>query len=113
MVEKILIVALFSYGYCATFWPEQIFHGVGEWLSKRLPEWLCKPMFDCPLCNSFWVATLIYWIFWGNVWHEWIIISVCSIGVNAVIVNLINKVEDISDAIKPPNEPPLNSPPIP
>lgn len=97
MVEEIFIVALFSYGWCATFWPEQIFHGVGEWLKERLPEYITKPLFECPICNAFWVGTLRYWIFGGDVWYDWLTISVCAVGWNAVIVNLINKIQDISD----------------
>lgn len=97
MVERILISALVSYGYCACFWEGMIFYKVGEWVREKLPEWVCKPLFDCCVCNAFWIATFIYWLYWGSDWKEWILISIGSVGVNAIVANMINKIEDISN----------------
>lgn len=107
MVREIVIVALFSYGYCATFWSDMIFEKVGDWAERKLPKKLWLPLGGCPICNAFWVGTLMYWIFWGNVWTDWLMISISAAGFNAIFVNLINKIEDISTTLRPPeNETP-------
>lgn len=97
MVTIIIVISLFSYGWCAMFWDGQIFDKVGDWLEDRLPEYITKPLFLCPICCSFWTGTAIYWwIFEGSDWRVWLLVCVCSIGLNAIVVNLINKIEDIS-----------------
>lgn len=104
MIEKVLLIAFFSYGYCSTFWEGMIFEKIGDWLKERLPEYIQKPLFLCPICNAFWSGTAIYWIFWANDWKEWLLVCICAIGINAVIVNLINKIEAISENLLPPDE---------
>lgn len=100
MVEHIFIIAFISYGWCACFWEEHIFEKVGDWLYDRLPEFITKPLYDCPICNSFWMGTAIYWTMWGHDWKEWAMISMGAVGLCAAIVNIINKIEDIGDGGK-------------
>ncbi len=97
VLEYIFIVALISYGWCSCFWPEMIFEKIGDWLEARLPEIITKPLFSCPICNAFWTGTIMYWTLFGNDPVDWLIISIGAAGVNAIVVNLINKLEDISE----------------
>lgn len=102
MIEQILVSALFAYGYCTAFTPGNIFDKVGEWAEINLPQKLWKPIGGCSVCTAFWVATLMYWIFWGDYWVHWLMISVSAVGVNAIVTGFMGKMDDIADAIDPP-----------
>lgn len=105
MLQQIFIASLFSYGWCALFWDEMILNKVGDWLEERLPKYITTPLFDCPICNSFWVSTSMYWFVWkGNSPVEWLSCAIGSVGLNAIVVNIINKLEAISEAMKPTKE---------
>ena len=84
MLEQILIAALFSFGWCTLFTVGNLFESVGDWAEKKLPI-IWKPLGGCVVCNAFWVATLMYWLFWGNIWHEWLTISIAASGTNSII----------------------------
>lgn len=73
-----------------------IFESVGNWVERNFPEYLYKPLGGCAICAAFWFSTAIYWIMWANDWKEWVLVAIGSVGFNAIVVNLINKIEDIS-----------------
>lgn len=104
MVTQIFIVALFTYGYCTTFTKGHIFEKVGDWAEKNLPEKLWKPIGGCAICTAFWAGTLMYWLFWGDIWYHWLMISIAAVGVNAFLSNLLGKLEDLANAIDPPQD---------
>lgn len=91
MIEKIIIIALFTIGYCCTFWPGMIFERAGNWLELQLPEWLWKPIGGCYVCTAFWLGSLVYWVTWHNSLHEWFICVIGGMGFNAVISEFTNK----------------------
>lgn len=95
MIEKIIIIALFTIGYCCTFWPGMIFEKIGDWLEIHLPEWLNKPLWKCYICACFWLGTLLYWVFWHGAFGEYILTVIPAMGLNAVISELTNKPEEI------------------
>ena len=43
------IVVQFIY---ACFWQGMILGRVASWLSTKLPYWVQKPIFDCPICMT-------------------------------------------------------------
>lgn len=102
MIEKIIIISLFTFGYCCTFWPGMILERIGDWLELHLPEWLNKPLWQCYICACPWLGTILYWFVFpyckkfieynGNVF-EWILCIIPAMGLNAVINELTNKKE--------------------
>jgi hypothetical protein len=95
MIEKIIILALFTIGYCCTFWPGMIFEKAGNWLELQLPEWLWKPIGGCYICTAFWLGSAVYWVTWHNSLHEWFITVIGAMGFNAVISEFTNKPVEI------------------
>lgn len=95
MIEKILIISLFTIGYCCTFWPGMIFEKAGEWLDDHLPDYLNKPLWKCYICTSFWLGTFLYLLIWRTSFLEWAITVIPAMGLNAVISELTNKDEGI------------------
>lgn len=101
MIEKILIISLFTIGYCCMFWPDMIFEKIGDWLEEHLPEWINKPTWSCYICVCFWMGTAIYWKAWGNSVQEWLLTVISSMGLNAAISQLVKKKEPEPPLIEP------------
>lgn len=104
MIEKIIIISLFTIGYCCTFWPGMIFERVGDYLEAHLPEWINKPLWHCYICCCFWLGTALYWLVfphctkyieWNGSVLEWGLSVGCAMGLNAVISQFTNKPEEI------------------
>lgn len=91
MIEKILIISLWVFGYCCTFWEGMIFGNIGNWLDERLPWWIAKPLYQCYICSCLWWGTAIYWIFLGSDWKEWFLVIIAAMGLNAVLSKLFKK----------------------
>src|SRR5882672_4556921 len=52
---------------------------------------MSDPLRDCPVCMVPYYGTVIYAYMWGLHWttiHEWIIVILCSLGLNAVLLKL-------------------------
>jgi len=88
MIEKIIITSLFVFGYCCTFWEGMIFEKVGDWIETKLPEYICKPLFSCFICTTFWIGSLLYWIVWDDSIQDWFITVVSAMGLNAALSKL-------------------------
>lgn len=93
------IAALVAFGWCAAFESGEIFGKIGDWLDERLPEYLQKPLYACPKCNSFWWATLFYWVLWGNTWYLWLMTGVAAIGIAAVIIKIYSPLGRMADKL--------------
>ena len=94
-----LLATFISFGWCAAFEPKEIFGWAGDWMDERFPEWLKKPLYDCPKCNSFWVATIAYWLFWGSDIFVWLATGVAAIGIAAIVLKINSSLQDIADGI--------------
>lgn len=94
MLEKIIIISLFTIGYCCTFWEGMIFEKIGDTLEKWLPEYMNKPLWSCYICCCFWVGTFIHIFIWRESVKEWILTTLSAMGLNAVISQLTNKQEE-------------------
>lgn len=98
----ILIAALFSFGWCTLFNDGMIFGTAGEWMRNNLKEWVAKPLFDCPICNAFWVALIMFFtIFPPMPWWNLPLIGLSAVGVNSIILGFQNRLDNITDAIDP------------
>jgi hypothetical protein len=98
MLNHALIIALSVFGYYACFWEKAIFGKVAAWLKKRLPEYLRKPLFECPICMVPWYGVPAYLFIWG--WNkELILVIFAAMGINAIVVVIENKLQDIADEL--------------
>jgi hypothetical protein len=94
MIELSILIA-FSVLFIHTTTNEgHIFEDVANWLDTKLPDWIIKPLYGCPICMSFWYGSIFYIIYEGvNI--EMIIVVFCAAGINAAIVNLNNTISDL------------------
>jgi hypothetical protein len=95
MIEKILIIALVTLGYCCTFWPGMIFERIGDWMDEHAPEWLWKPLGGCYICACMWIGSLVYWVAFRDGWIDWVLCCIGAMGLNAFISESTNKPEEI------------------
>lgn len=107
VIAYILIVALFSFGWSNLFNENMIFEKIGTYLAGNddkkgvLPEWLHKPLFSCPICNSVWVAVVMYFTIWPVMeWWKLPLIALAASGLASIIVGTQNKLKDIADVIE-------------
>jgi len=65
MIERIIILSLSAIAICCTTWEGMIFEKPAAWLERKLGVWLCKPLFGCFICATFWysagIAAFIGW----------------------------------------------------
>jgi hypothetical protein len=84
-----ITISLLTVGIYATTWKGMIFHKPAKYIKNRLPEWVCKPLFSCPVCMAS-VWSLVFFAVFGL--PEWPFIPVVILmvaGLNTVIVSLI------------------------
>ena len=92
MIELSILIAFAVLFLNATTWEGQIFEDVANWLDTKLPEWISKPLYGCPICMSFWWGSFAYIVYEG-VEIEMILVVFAAAGINAFIVNLNNYIE--------------------
>ena len=93
MIELSVLIA-FSVLFIHTTTNEgHIFEDVANWLDTKLPDWIIKPLYGCPICMSFWWGSAFYILYKGiDIWM--LIVVFCAAGINAAIVNLNNSIKD-------------------
>ena len=94
MIELAVLIAFAVLFLNATTWEGMIFEDVANWLDTKLPEWISKPLYGCPICMAVWYGSFFYILYSGL--DKWIVIVVfAAAGINAFIVNLNNHIKDI------------------
>lgn len=88
MIEKILLCSFFTFACWYSMQEEEIFGFVGNKLADLLPPKLHNPFFGCPVCMGFWYGSLFYWLVYHNNFKEWIIVAICTVGINTVFSKL-------------------------
>lgn len=70
-------------------WKGMLLYKVGKWLQLRLPTYVKKPLFDCPMCMaSFW--TLVYWLYkYQSVSVQTLIMMFIVCGINTLLSSAI------------------------
>jgi hypothetical protein len=91
MITKVLIISLWTIGYCCTFWEGMIFEKIGNWLDERLPEYIQKPLYGCYICACFWWGSAIYFLFLYSSIQEWFLCVISAMGLNAALSRVFNE----------------------
>jgi hypothetical protein len=60
---------------------------------QQLLEKISQPLFRCPVCMVPGWGSGVYWLVWGMwqktaCWQEWLLTVICTIGFNAIVINL-------------------------
>jgi hypothetical protein len=87
-----LTVSLAGIGIHASTWRGMIFHRPSQYLKGKLPKWIHKPLFSCPICMSS-VWSVVYFAVFGL--PDWVFIPLVILmvaGLNTVIVSLISTI---------------------
>lgn len=87
MIEKIFIIAFMVMAIYSTMLYGMIFQIVRVKLDKA-PQWLKKIVYDCPVCQTPYYGSAIYWLIWGNSVKEWIIVIIAAMGACSVLIRL-------------------------
>lgn len=104
MIGLIFIISFMVLFINVTFWEGMIFEGIGKQL-KKLPEFIQKPLFDCPICMAPWWGSGILLIgqlnkLWHvNNWFEWIVVVLAAGGVNTVLIYFIEQGKTINKVL--------------
>ena len=93
MIGLAVLIAFACLFINATTWEGMIFEDVANYLDTKLPEWISKPLYGCPICLSFWYGSLFYIIYEG-VKIEMLIVVFAAAGMNAAIINMNNHIKD-------------------
>lgn len=101
LIIWIWVVGLFSFGWSNLFNENMIFERVGKLGEEKLPKWLHKPLFSCPICNSVWVAVVMYFTIWPAIeWWKLPLIGLSASGLASIITGFQTKLKDIADVIE-------------
>lgn len=80
------VTLAFNWGLSYCFHSDEVFGLAGDWMRKHWPEWVNKPLFDCPYCMSSIYGSLSFVVFlWGYPWFLWVIFCFCLTGLSALI----------------------------
>ena len=94
MIELSILIAFAVLFIHTTTTEGNIFEDVANFLDTKLPDWIIKPLYGCPICMSFWYGSVFY-IFYNGL-DKWIVLVVfCAAGINAALVNLNNTISDL------------------
>lgn len=104
MTDTIFIVAFTVLFIHITFWEGMIFESIGK-LLKSLPNYIRKPLYDCPICMTPWWGSVLLLIGQlNNLWHihnwfEWIVILFAAAGINAVLIYIVDAGKAITKSL--------------
>jgi hypothetical protein len=93
MIELSVLIAFAVLFINATTWEGMIFDEVANYLDTKLPEWISKPLYGCPICQSFWWGSAFY-VFYRGVEKEMLIVVFAAAGINAFIINLNKHIKE-------------------
>jgi len=91
MIYYLILNALFIWGWHVLFNEGMILGKLGEWMTEKLPEWLHKPLFSCPACQSSIYGTIGFFMFVREELYIWPIYCVCLCGLNYLLAKLTSK----------------------
>lgn len=105
MIETAFLIAFVVLFIHAAFWDGMIFGKLAEKM-HHWPSYLKKPMFDCPICMSFWHGLLILLIGrYTNTlphyhWLQCIGMVFAAGGINTVLIYIINADKEVYKELK-------------
>ena len=69
-------------------WEGMVFGFVREWGEKNLPEYIQKPLYDCPICQVPYWGGVIYFLHYGLTEEmPWVLLM--AMGWNTLVVKLL------------------------
>jgi hypothetical protein len=110
MLTNIVIISIMVFAIWYLFLEDEIFGIVNKWFGRQ-KKWQ-KPLYTCPACMAPWWGTLIYFglhyagiesfsnIHWTNI----VITVFGSLGLNAILLKLFGKDDQIIKELKKENE---------
>lgn len=87
MLEHSFIIALLVLSIWYTMQEGEIFGKLGTFFYNHLPKKIHQPVFDCPICMTFWYGSAIYILLYGVNWM-WPVVVITAMGFNIVINKL-------------------------
>lgn len=83
----VLAVTVFwQWGFSYAFHSDEVLGKLGDLMRKKWPEWVNKPLFDCPYCLSSVHGSILFWIFLSSYpLIMWPVFVVCCTGVSALV----------------------------
>lgn len=106
MLEIIIVIALFVWGIHVVFWNSMILGFVSRWLMYRIPTWLQKILYACPICMTPYYGSLLYWLRWHDNILDWAICIISAMGLSGIIVTLIPETFTLEEDDSPGDEDP-------
>ena len=111
MLTNIVIISILVFAIWYLFLEEEIFGFVNKWFGGRQKRWQ-KPIYTCPACMAPWWGTLIYFGLhyagiesFSNIHWQNILITVFgSLGLNAILLKLFGKDDQIIKELQKENE---------
>lgn len=104
MFEKIFIVTLIVWGVHVLFWDSMILGFISRWLMYRIPVFIIKPLYACPVCMTPYYGTIVYIIMWKFDVADWGLTLFASMGLSGIIVSFIPETITIEDDDSPGEE---------
>lgn len=92
MIELALLIAYAVFFMHVTTWEGHIFEEVGNLLDMKLPEWIAKPLYACPICMSFWWGVAAMALMRVTGVHHFNIVQVILVVFAAGGINTINAI---------------------
>jgi len=93
MIELSVLITFAVLFINSTTWEGMIFEDVANYLDTKLPEWVSKPLYGCPICMSIWWGSAFYLLYEG--WNiEMLIVVFAAAGMNAAIANLNKHIDE-------------------
>lgn len=83
----VLAVTVFwQWGFSYSFRSDEVLGKPGDWMRKNFPEWVNKPLFDCPYCMASIHGSIFFFIFLSSYpLFMWPVFVVCCTGVSALV----------------------------
>lgn len=89
MIQWIILTVAFIWGFHALFEYPFILWKQGIWLDKKLPKFIKKPLYRCPVCMaSFWGTYFFLYSDQTGVMN-WILFVFAVCGINFLIVEFL------------------------
>jgi hypothetical protein len=87
MVQHAFLISMIILFLHSCSWQGMIFGGIQEFIHPD--EWISKPIYGCPICQTPWWGTAIYWIFFHIGFCNWILTVGCAAGMAVIWVVLL------------------------
>lgn len=70
-------------------------------MEAHIVDWVRKPLYSCPICNSVWVSVVMYFTIWPEMeWWKLPLIALSASGLASIITGFQNRLTDIADVIE-------------